>query len=54
MYRFQKNTETDGIGLGIPLENIFRIEQDYAALNIIEFRDKYLVVKLINGIIING
>jgi len=39
--------------LGIPLENIFRIEQDYAALNIIEFWDKYPVVKLINGII-NG
>lgn len=35
--------------LGIPLENIFRIEQDYAAFNIIEFRDKYPVVKLING-----
>lgn len=34
--------------LGIPLENIFRIEQDYAALNIIEFWDKYPVVKLIN------
>lgn len=39
--------------LGIPLENIFRIEQDYAAVNIIEFWDKYPVVKLINGII-NG
>ena len=36
--------------LGIPLENIFRIEQDYGALNIIEFWDKYPVVKLINGI----
>ena len=35
--------------LGIPMDNIFRIEQDYAALNIIEFRDKYPVVKLING-----
>lgn len=35
--------------LGIPLENIFRIEQDYAAVNIIEFWDKYPVVKLING-----
>ncbi|MEW6108271.1 MAG: histidine phosphatase family protein [Nitrospirota bacterium] len=34
--------------LGIPLENIFRIEQDYAAVNIIEFWDKYPVVKLIN------
>jgi len=35
--------------LGIPLENIFRIEQDYAAVNIIEFWDRYPVVKLING-----
>jgi alpha-ribazole phosphatase/probable phosphoglycerate mutase len=35
--------------LGVPLENIFRIEQDYAALNIIEFSDTYPVVKLING-----
>jgi alpha-ribazole phosphatase len=37
--------------LGIPLENIFRVEQDFAALNIIEFWDRYPVVKLINGII---
>jgi alpha-ribazole phosphatase len=35
--------------MGIPLENIFRIEQDYAAVNIIEFWDKYPVVKLLNG-----
>lgn len=35
--------------LGIPFENIFRIEQDYAAVNIVEFWDKYPVVKLING-----
>jgi alpha-ribazole phosphatase len=35
--------------LGIPLENIFRIEQDYGCLNIIEFWEKYPVVKLING-----
>ena len=34
--------------LGMPLENIFRIEQDFAALNIIEIWD-YPVVKLING-----
>ncbi len=33
--------------LGVPLENIFRIEQDFAALNIIEMWD-YPVVKLIN------
>jgi len=37
--------------LGIPLENIFRIEQDYAALNVIELWDRYPVVKLINGVI---
>jgi len=35
--------------LGMPLENIFRIEQDFAALNIIELYDTYPVVKLING-----
>jgi len=35
--------------MGIPLENIFRIEQDFASVNIIEFHDKYPVVKLING-----
>ena len=34
---------------GIPLENLFRIEQDYAALNIIEFWEKYPVLKLLNG-----
>ena len=35
--------------LGMPLENVFRIEQDYGAVNIIEFWDAYPVVKLING-----
>ncbi len=35
--------------LGIPLENVFRIEQDHAAVNIIEFWERYPVVKLING-----
>jgi alpha-ribazole phosphatase len=35
--------------LGAPLEYIFRIEQDYAAVNIIEFWDRYPVVKLLNG-----
>jgi alpha-ribazole phosphatase len=35
--------------LGMPLENLFRIEQDYAAVNIVEFWEKYPVVKLING-----
>jgi alpha-ribazole phosphatase/probable phosphoglycerate mutase len=34
--------------LGIPLENIFRIEQDFGALNIIELHDGYPVVKLLN------
>lgn len=34
--------------LGMPLENIFRIEQDYGALNVIEFYENYPVVKLIN------
>ena len=34
--------------LRVPLENIFRIEQDFAALNIIEFWEMYPVVKLIN------
>ncbi len=37
--------------MGIPLENIFRIEQDYAALNIIKFWDEYPVVKLINYVV---
>lgn len=36
--------------MGIPLENIFRIEQDFASVNIIEFHEKYPVVKLINGV----
>ncbi|MGO9611914.1 MAG: histidine phosphatase family protein [Dissulfurispiraceae bacterium] len=35
--------------MGIPLENIFRIEQDNAAVNIIEFWDGYPVIKLLNG-----
>ncbi|GER93460.1 alpha-ribazole phosphatase [hot springs metagenome] len=30
--------------MGIPLENIFRIEQDNSAINIIEFWDKYPVL----------
>ena len=36
--------------LGIPLENIFRIEQDFAALNVIELWD-YPVVKNINYVV---
>lgn len=34
--------------LEIPLENIFRIEQDFGVVNIIEFWDRYPVVKLVN------
>ena len=36
--------------LGIPLENIFRIEQDFAALNVFELWD-YPVVKNINYVV---
>ena len=36
--------------LEMPLENIFRIEQDFAALNIVEFWD-YPVVKQINFVV---
>lgn len=36
--------------MGVPLENIFRVEQDHASVNIIEFWDRYPVVKLINGV----
>lgn len=34
--------------LGIPLENIFRVEQDFAALNLIEFHNSYPVARFIN------
>lgn len=34
--------------LGIPLENIFRMEQDCGAVTIIEFWDKYPILKLLN------
>jgi alpha-ribazole phosphatase/probable phosphoglycerate mutase len=36
--------------LGLPLNNIFRIEQDFAALSIIEFHRRFPVVRLLNGI----
>ncbi len=36
--------------LGMPLQNIFRIEQNFGALNIIEIWEDAPVVKLINGI----
>ncbi len=35
--------------LGIPLENIFRVDQDFSCVNIIEFHEGFPVVKLING-----
>jgi alpha-ribazole phosphatase len=34
--------------LGMPLENIFRVEQDYGCMNIIEMWDTYPVVKAMN------
>ncbi|GAB4486380.1 MAG: histidine phosphatase family protein [Thermodesulfovibrionales bacterium] len=34
--------------LGMPLDNIFRIEQDHAALNVIEFWDRHPVVRQMN------
>ncbi|MBF0342904.1 MAG: histidine phosphatase family protein [Nitrospirae bacterium] len=34
--------------LGIPLENLFRIEQDFNCINIIEFYDDLPVVKALN------
>ena len=36
--------------LGIPLENIFRIEQDFAGVNVIEFSGRYPLVRLMNGV----
>ncbi|RMG73728.1 MAG: alpha-ribazole phosphatase [Nitrospirae bacterium] len=36
--------------LGIPLNNIFRIEQDFACLNVLEFFDDgFTLIRLING-----
>jgi alpha-ribazole phosphatase len=37
--------------LGLPLNNIFRIEQDFACLNIIEFHRRFPVLRLLNGIV---
>ena len=37
--------------LGIQLQNIFRIEQDYGALNIIEFLKEMPLVKLLNFVV---
>lgn len=36
--------------LGIPLENIFLIEQDHACVNIIEFGEGHRLVRLLNGV----
>ncbi len=35
--------------MGVPLENIFRVEQDFACVNIIEFHNGFPVVRLLNG-----
>lgn len=35
--------------LNLPLENFFRLEQDYGCLNIIDFYDKTALVRLVNG-----
>lgn len=35
--------------LGVPLRNIFRIEQDFGAFNVIEISERYPIVKLMNG-----
>ena len=35
--------------LGLPLQHIFRIEQDFACLNIVEIWDGFPVVTLLNG-----
>ncbi len=40
--------------LGAPLENIFRIEQEYGCINIIEQWKRYPVVKLLNGTCCEG
>lgn len=35
--------------LGVPLENIFRIEQEFTGLNVIEFYDEMPVIKILNS-----
>ncbi len=35
--------------LGLPARHIFRIQQDYAAVNVIQYRDGDFVVELMNG-----
>ncbi len=36
--------------LGVSLKNIFRIEQDFASLNIVEFYNSPKVIKFMNGV----
>jgi len=40
--------------LGMPLENIFRIEQDFGCVNIIEIWPEGCAVRLLNGVFYNG
>lgn len=35
--------------LGMPLENFFRLEQDFAAVNVIEYHGETPLVRLVNG-----
>lgn len=35
--------------LGVPLENLFRVEQDHAGVNVIEIYDDYPLVRLMNA-----
>jgi len=37
--------------LNLPLENFFRLEQDYGCMNIIDFYDNTALVRLVNGIL---
>jgi alpha-ribazole phosphatase/probable phosphoglycerate mutase len=37
--------------LGVPLQNIFRIEQDYGALNVIEFLKEMPLIKQLNFVV---
>lgn len=36
--------------LNLPLENFFRLEQDYGCLNIIDFYESTALVRLVNGV----
>ncbi|MBM2837936.1 MAG: alpha-ribazole phosphatase [Deltaproteobacteria bacterium] len=37
--------------LNLPLENFFRLEQDYGCMNIIDFYESTALVRLVNGIL---